>query len=73
MGETDARVASGALDDGAAGLKKTTFLGILDDVQSSAVLDAATRVLELGLAQDVAACLFGKALEADEGSVSNGC
>ncbi|EFY98819.2 hypothetical protein MAA_05958 [Metarhizium robertsii ARSEF 23] len=71
--EPDARVAGGALDHGAPRAQEPALLGVLDHVQGCAVLDRAPRVHELGLAQDLAARLFGEPVEADEGGVSDGC
>ncbi|KAJ0162558.1 hypothetical protein CTA2_4379, partial [Colletotrichum tanaceti] len=71
--EADARVAGGALDDGAAGLEEPALLGVLDDVERRAILDRAARVHELGLAEDLAARLGREAVEADEGGVADGC
>lgn len=46
--EADARVARRALDHGPAPFEQPAFLGVLDDVQGRAVLDAAPGVLEFG-------------------------
>ena len=71
--ETNASVSGCALDDGAARLQETLALGVLDDEEGGAILDGATRVLEFGLSEDIAAGLFGEALEADKRSFTDGC
>src|SRR5690606_28386943 len=48
-GEGDARVATGAFDDGAAGLEGSGCLGRVDDGGANAVLHAVGRVVELEL------------------------
>ena len=62
VGEAYARVARGALDDGAAGLEEAGFLGVLDDEERGAVFHRAAWVLEFGFAEDVAAGFFGELL-----------
>jgi hypothetical protein len=69
--KANAGVACRSFDDGAAWLQLSESLSILDDVEGGAVFDAATRVLELGLAQDVASGFLGEAFEADERSLAN--
>jgi hypothetical protein len=71
--ETNTGVSSCAFDDGTARLQETLALGVFDDEEGGAVLDGATRVLELGLSKNIAAGLFGEALEADEGSFADRC
>src|SRR3546814_239914 len=66
-----AGVAGGALDDDAAGPQRATLLGILDDRPGGAVLHRATGILELGLAEDLAAGLLGQLAQADEGGVAD--
>ncbi len=70
--EADARVAGGALDDGAAGLDQPLLLGVLHDEESGAVLDAAAGLHELGLAEDLAASLLRELVEPDERRVAHG-
>jgi hypothetical protein len=69
--KANASVSCSSLDDGAAWLQQTEPLGVLDDIEGGAVFDAATGVLELGLAQDVASGFFGETLEADERGLAN--
>src|SRR3546814_1576383 len=61
-----AGVAGGALDDDAAGPQRATLLGILDDRPGGAVLHRATGILELGLAEDLAAGLLGQLARSEE-------
>lgn len=72
MCETNASVSGCALDDGAARLQETLALGVFDDEEGGAVLYGATRVLEFGLSEDIAAGLFREALEADKRSFTDG-
>jgi hypothetical protein len=69
--ETDAGVAGGALDDGAARVQEAKALGVFDDEEGGAVFYGAAWVLELGFSEDGAAGFFGEALEADEGGLSD--
>jgi hypothetical protein len=69
--EPDACVASCAFDHGSARVEEALALGIFDDEERGAVFDGASRVLEFGFAQDVAAGLFGELLEADQGRFAN--
>jgi hypothetical protein len=55
MAETDAGVAGGGLDDGAAGLQGAAALGVFHHGQRNAVLDGAARVGAFGLDPDFAA------------------
>ena len=71
MCETNTSVSSCAFDYGAARLQETLALGVLDDEEGGAVFNGTTRVLEFGLSEDIAAGLFGEALEADEGSFAD--
>lgn len=73
MCEANTSVSSGAFDDSTARLQKALALGVFDDEEGGAVLDRATGVLEFGLSEDIAAGLFGEALEADEGGFSDRC
>lgn len=73
VGKANSRVTGRALDDGTAGLQESLFLRILDNEESGTVFHAATGVLEFGFTEDVAAGLFGDALQSDEGGVSNCC
>ena len=50
----EARVARGRLDDRAAGLQVPAALGLLDHREADAVLDRASRVLELELEEEPA-------------------
>lgn len=50
MGKPDACVSGGAFDDSAAGFQQAVLLGILNDEESSAVFDTATRILKFGFA-----------------------
>lgn len=70
--QTDARVAGGTFDDSATGLQQAAFLGILDDIEGSAILNTATRILKLGLTQNFTSSFVREAFQADKGSVSNG-
>jgi hypothetical protein len=56
--KTNASISSGALNNGAARLQETLALGVFDDEEGGAVFDRTTRVLEFGLSEDIAACLF---------------
>lgn len=73
VGKANASVAGGALDDGAARLQQALLLGILDDVESGAVLDGTTGILELGLSQNLTSRLLGETLQADERSLADSC
>lgn len=69
--ETNSGISCCSLHNCTARLQKTPLLRILDDEKRSPVLDTASGVLELGFTEDVAACLIGESLEADEGSVTD--
>jgi len=71
--EANTSVSSGAFDDSTARLQEALALGVFDDEEGGAILDRATGVLEFGLSEDIAAGLFGEALEADEGGFSDCC
>lgn len=73
VGETNASVSGGTLNNGSTRLEQATLFGIFDNVQSGAILDTASGVLELGLAQNVTSRLVGETLHADQRSVTNGC
>lgn len=62
MCKANASVSRRAFDDGATGLQQPELLGVLDDVEGSAVFDAAAGILELCFAEDIAAGFFGEAL-----------
>ena len=51
--QANASVARGRLDDGAAGLQRAGFFGVLDHGQCNAVFDGAAGVAALGLDPDV--------------------
>jgi metal-dependent HD superfamily phosphatase/phosphodiesterase len=72
VGKPNASVSSRSFDDSTARAQQTLLLGILHDIQGGAVFDATSRVLELGLAQDVASRLLRKTFQPDEWCVSNG-
>ena len=57
--QADAGIAGRALDDHAAGPQQALLLGVGDDRQRRAVLDAAAGIQELALAQDLAAGRLG--------------
>jgi hypothetical protein len=63
MRQADARVSRRALDNGSAWAQLARLFCCQYNMQRSTILDAATRILKLGLAQYLAACLFRKALE----------
>ena len=69
--EPDAGIAGGALDHRAARLKLPRVERVADDEQRGAVLDRLARIHELGLAEDHAAGLFGRALELDQRGVAD--
>src|SRR3546814_10854803 len=71
QGEADAGVAGGALDDDAARPQRAALLGVLDDGPGGAVLHRAAGVLELRLAEDLAAGLLRQPAQADEGGVAD--
>jgi hypothetical protein len=52
-------------------VEEALALGIFDDEERGAVFDGASRVLEFGFAQYVAAGFFGELLEADQGGFAN--
>lgn len=58
MGESNAGVASCALNHGAAWFQQTLAFGVLDDEESGAVLDGASGILEFCFAEDIAAGFF---------------
>lgn len=71
MGETDASITRGTLDDGAARLEEATLFRIFNEVQCRAVLDAPARILELGFTEYFAARFFGQTGQADERGIAN--
>ena len=73
VGETDAGVASGAFNDGSAGLEETALLCVLHNVYGGAVLDRATGVEEFAFGVDVALDSegFGDAVQAHERGVAD--
>jgi hypothetical protein len=71
MSETDTGVASCALDNSTTWTEETTLLSILDDVEGCTILHGAARVHELGLAEDLASCLIGDVIQANEGRISD--
>lgn len=73
MCKTNTSVSGGAFDDSTARLQEALALGVFDDEEGGAVLDGATGILEFGLSEDVAAGLFGEALETDERSFTDRC
>ena len=70
--QPDAGVPGGALDDHPAGLQEAAFLGVADDVKSGAVLDRASGVEELGLAEYLATRRLGRRGQADQRRVADG-
>src|SRR6185312_5196084 len=64
--ESDAGVAAGRLDDGAARLEAALGLRVLDDGQTDAVLHRAARVLVLGLGVDRCTDAAAQPSQADE-------
>lgn len=72
VGKTDACVAGGALNDGAARLELAALFGVLHYIEGGAVFDRAAGVLEFSFSEDFAARLAGEVIEADEGRVANG-
>jgi hypothetical protein len=48
VGEANAGIAGGSFDYGPTGLEKATVLGVLDDIEGSAVFDGSAWVLEFG-------------------------
>jgi hypothetical protein len=70
--QADSSVAGGALDDESAGLEPTGFLGVFDDSPSRPVLHGLAGVQELRLTKDLAAGLFGCAMQANERGPANG-
>ena len=52
MRQPDAGIAGGALHHGAASLEHATPLGILDDIQRSAVFHRSARIQEFRLAEN---------------------
>jgi hypothetical protein len=73
VGESDARVAGGALHHRAAGPEQPALFGVADYVERGAVFDGAAGLGELGFAEDFAAGLLGEVVQADEGCVADGC
>ncbi len=69
--QANAGIAGGALDHGAAGLKLSRGKRIADDEKRGAVLYRLSRVHELGLAEDRAAGLFGRAFELDQRRIAD--
>ena len=69
--KADAGIARGSLDDGAARLQGPPLDRILDDEQGGAVLDRLAGVHELGLAEDGAARLLGRALQPNQGRAAD--
>ena len=70
--EPDPGVAGGSLDDHAAGAQLALAHRVLDDEQPGAILDRLARVHELGLAENLAARLLGRALEFDQRGIADG-
>jgi hypothetical protein len=48
VGEANAGIAGGSFDYGPTGLEKAAVLGVLDDIEGSAVFDGSAWVLEFG-------------------------
>ena len=69
--QADPGVAGRALDDRPAGPQQALLLGVGDDRQRRPVLDAAARVEELALAQDLAARGVGDLVEAHQRRVAD--
>lgn len=65
MGQADPRVPCGTLDDGPTGLKQPLVFGVLDEEEGGSVFDRPAGGHEFGLGEDVAAGLFGEAVETD--------
>lgn len=72
MRKSNTSVPCCSFDDSTAWLQQALFLGMLNNEERSAVLDATTRVLEFGFSEDIAAGVFGEFLEADQRSLSDG-
>lgn len=73
MRKSDSGIASGSFNDGTTGLEEALFFGVLDDEERSAVLHTTSGVLELRLAENIAAGLLGELLQANERGVANCC
>src|SRR4029077_19736772 len=69
VSQPDAGIARGALDHGAPRRERTKPLGLENDGAGSAVLDRATGVHELRLAEDLTAGLLADSLEQNRGCV----
>ena len=69
--QADPGIAGGALDDDAARPQQTALLGVLDDKKRGTVLDRASGVQELGLAEDRAAGLFRSVARLDQRGVAD--
>lgn len=71
--ERDAGATDRALEKHTACVRveKATRLGVFDNLQRDAVLDATTWVEELGLAHDLDAQRVGQRVDADEGGVAD--
>ena len=70
--KADAGIASGSLDNGAAGFQLPLGDGITDNKQGGAVFHRLAGVHELGLAQNRAAREFRGLSQADEGGIADG-
>ena len=71
MREADARVAGGALHDGAAWLQRAASFRVLNDVEGRTVLDGASGIQELSLAQNLAARIAAQTVEADQRCIAH--
>ena len=70
--KTDAGVSGGALHDGATGTQGAALLVLPDDPQRGTVLDRTAGVQELRLAEDLAAGLFRKPVQANQWCIADG-
>src|SRR5208283_3243572 len=70
-GKRNTRVAAGSLGDSEAGLDLSLFIGLLQDAQGHAVLDAAGEVHVLGFGVENAFAALKVEVDADKGGITD--